>query len=353
MKIAVSLALTLVGCGVSQDVSEQVTTPQQPDVTPSLPHRTYSIVPIPAIRESEAARAICGTPDVVGTTSADENHRHAVVFDGVANTDLGTLGGNFSVGLDGNTKGIIVGVSTIAPPGSPTGGFEHAFRYANGSMTDLGGIGGDFNRAFAINNHGEIVGGAATPGNDRMNRAVLWKNCTVTELGQFEGGDASLAFDLNDRGDIVGEATLPDHRTHAALWRNGQIIDLGTGGALDSHAQAINAEGTIAGFTAAPTRAVIWSGGAMTSLGTLGGDQSFAYGVDDRGDVVGKSTITGNEGIFKAFLYADGTMLDLEQFVDTSHWNLFVATDVCNDGRIVGSGVLDGETRGFVMTPCP
>lgn len=40
-----------------------------------------------------------------------------------------------------------------------------------------------------------------------------------------------------------------------------------------------------------------------------------------------------------------------ETFVDTSHWQLIEAVDICNDGRIVGNGLLDGNFRGFVMTP--
>jgi hypothetical protein len=54
-----------------------------------------------------------------------------------------------------------------------------------------------------------------------------------------------------------------------------------------------------------------------------------------------------------AFLYADGAMLDLEQMIDATGWSLFQATDICNDGRIVGNGWRDGNQRGFVLTPVP
>ena len=47
----------------------------------------------------------------------------------------------------------------------------------------------------------------------------------------------------------------------------------------------------------------------VVDLGTLGGNHSFAYGINGSGQVVGCSETTDN--VNYAFLYANGTMLDL------------------------------------------
>ena len=51
-------------------------------------------------------------------------------------TDLGSLGGGSSVGLDINNSGQVTGYSTL-----PSGA-THAFLYSGGVMTDLGTLGG-------------------------------------------------------------------------------------------------------------------------------------------------------------------------------------------------------------------
>ena len=45
----------------------------------------------------------------------------------------------------------------------------------------------------------------------------------VTDLGTLAGAPDSTAMGVNDRGDVVGQSG-----SHAVLWRNGSIVDLGT-----------------------------------------------------------------------------------------------------------------------------
>lgn len=132
----------------------------------------------------------------------------------------------------------------------------------------------------------------------------------VKELGTL-GGTFSDAEGINNRGWLVGEATVAgDTATHAALWRNDTISDLGTlGGANSSNAPfpTINNRGLIVGE--AETSAIdpfaenyclfntnhicqgfIWKDGVMTALPTLsGGNNARAGNVNNRGQVVGDS----------------------------------------------------------------
>lgn len=47
-------------------------------------------------------------------------------------------------------------------------------------------------------------------------------------------------------------------------------------------------------------------------------------------------------------------MLDLNSLLaDTTGWELTSAIEINNLGQIIGSGLLNGEQRGFVLTPIP
>ena len=56
-----------------------------------------------------------------------------------------------------------------------------------------------------INGSGQIVGQTETACGQR---AALWQNGTVTDLGTL-GGDTSAAFGINESGHVVGQAQLP------------------------------------------------------------------------------------------------------------------------------------------------
>jgi hypothetical protein len=69
-----------------------------------------------------------------------------------------------------------------------------------------------------------------------------------------------------------------------------------------------------------------------------------AFGDDGSGNFLAKS-----------FVYQNGQMSDLLTLVAPgSGWTeLFQANGVNDLGQIVGVGVFNGETRGYVMTPVP
>ena len=56
---------------------------------------------------------------------------------------------------------------------------------------------------------------------------------TVTDLGTL-GGNSTTAYAVNASGKVVGYATTLDGDTHAFLWENGVMQDLGTFGGPDS-----------------------------------------------------------------------------------------------------------------------
>lgn len=82
-------------------------------------------------------------------------------------------------------------------------------------------------------------------------RAAAPQSYGITDLGTL-GGKVTFAYDLNDAAQVVGYSTT-SFNTHAFLWQNGQMTDLGTVN-LGTHtgnfsgAYAVNAFGTAVGI---------------------------------------------------------------------------------------------------------
>lgn len=135
----------------------------------------------------------------------------------------------------------------------------------------------------------------------------------ITNLPSL-GGLSSGGNSINDRTWVAGSSNIPgDTARHAALWRNGRILDLGTlGGSNSSVAWPVkNTRAIIAGiaqthqiqprgevwsqaaFFSGPDAVkyvclgFVWKNNRMTALSTLGGDNGFATGANNRGLVVG------------------------------------------------------------------
>jgi len=350
--------VVLAGCGVSN--AHDGDPSQSPGSTNAdtsangathAPCHRYHIEEIPTPVPggfTSAARAICSGGVVGAADITAPDQFHAVLYEAGKLTDLGTLGGSLSRAQDGNAQGSIVGGSTKVP-------FTGAFVYRDGVMTELPGIGGEDAEAWAINNREEIAGVANIPpnggGGDTDNHAILWEpdEPQPIDLTALNGGSYSFVRDINDQGDIVG-TDIADH-PRAVVWRDRVLVVLDDGGAIDSQANAINEAGTIVGFIDTPeSHAVIWSNDTMLDLSAVTGP-SVALGIDNSGHVVGSATSEVGNPLAFAFLYSEGSMLDLNDSIDQTGWSLREATDVCDDGRIVGNGELDGIARGFMLTP--
>ncbi|GAA3398136.1 hypothetical protein [Cryptosporangium minutisporangium] len=124
-------------------------------------------------------------------------------------------------------------------------------------------------------------------------KVAIWRNGQLTQLGTL-GGATSSALPtqrtVSRTGDIIGTSLTASGQNHAFLWRQGRMIDLGTLGGPSSRPTAVNDRGQVVGVSttkSGASHAFLWSGGRMIDLGAPGGATSTAVDINDTGQIVG------------------------------------------------------------------
>ncbi|MCC6443114.1 MAG: hypothetical protein IT210_06605 [Armatimonadetes bacterium] len=257
--------------------------------------------------------------------------------------------------------------------------------------------------AFTLNDRGQILGLAGNSWQDAY--AVLWEKGTIRDLGALPGDTTSFLQGINNRGQIVGNSSLfaGDVIVHEypvllekgqrvalpmgslvsgqayningteqiigqlrpyptawfdgsqpVLWDKGNLIFHPTLGGNWAAPWAINNRGQIAGYAGAPdgtSHAVLWEDGFIIDMGSLGGTWASLWAINSRGDAAGDSYIA-DDTADHAILVQDGVMYDLNDLIPPdSGWILLAADGINERGEISGTGLLNGEVRGFKLTP--
>ena len=274
----------------------------------------------------------------VSGTAAQKHHHYKLV-------DLGTFGGPTAYGsISGagypliNNSGVISSSADTAMPdpnaSTPTSCFNpdcflsHAFHWQDGVLTDIGALPGVNSSAVgAINERGWSVGLSQNGVMDPLLgvpeiRATLWKDGQIVDLGTL-GGNESFASSLNNKGIVVGAAanTIPDPVS-------------------------------LIGFFGTQTRAFLWRNGVMHDLGTLGGPDAFALAVNERGQVVGYSYTNATPNpvtrvpTTDPFLWDHGTMIDLGTLGGTdANVGPEPTLVINNKGQVAGTSNLAGDVN--------
>jgi probable HAF family extracellular repeat protein len=305
---------------------------------------------------------------------------HAVLWKHGHITDLGSLGGNASLGIYVNDAGQVIGLSdnTTPDPFSLFGiGVQiRTFLWEDGLMRDIGTLGGPDSLPGASCSgqpRHQIVGASYTSFIPNPSTGVptldpyLWNNGVMTDLGNL-GGTMGAAQCINNRGQIIGMATLAgDLVNHAFFWDDGVMKDLGTLGGDNSQAIWLNDAGDVVGSAdlAGPTGnqthdAVLWRDGKIHDLGTVPGDPcSRGRGLNSRGQVVGGSSDCHN--FLHAFVWEEGApMLDLNTLIAPgSGYQLTNAININDRGEIlakadpIGVPPIDDQDLGHLMLLIP
>jgi probable HAF family extracellular repeat protein len=132
---------------------------------------------------------------------------------------------------------------------------------------------------------GQVVGNSGQ-------RAFLWQNGKLTDLGALPGSDSSTATAINARGQAVGYSRSgPSGWRHAFLWQNGKMTELRILRSRESIATAINNRGQIL-VEGGDAGSFVWTDGKMVGLGP----HREASAINNRGQIVGSATTsTGRE----------------------------------------------------------
>jgi uncharacterized membrane protein len=233
--------------------------------------------------------------------------------------------------------------------------------------------------ASGINLRGQVVGTNDWSSNTYDN-GFLWTNAGGVKL-IFSAWN-NLAFAINNRGDIAGMLVPCCFAYPVSGHASSHGADLGTLGGADpefeycSEAIGIDDVGQIVGWStlspdiyltpcedAVSTHAVLWTqDGSIRDLGTLPGDTSSqAYKINLFGQVIGISGDTFNwvyppgrpTLVGRPFIWSNRNGIqDLNSLVlFDSGWVLNSVSDINVYGQIVGSGTLNGQSHGFLLTP--
>jgi probable HAF family extracellular repeat protein len=275
-------------------------------------------------------------------------------------TDLGVLpGGANSATTWISANGLIVGTSQNGQLDPLLAGFpeDQAVLWRDGEIISLGSLpeGSYENGAQAVNSRGQVVGWAFNTAYDPYSiggvtgvplydfyepypypyqeRAFLWQDGVMQDLGALGTGNDALAMAINEVGQVIGisyTSSTPNQLPSPCsavtngllptvdpfLWENGKMVDLGTLGGTCGIPAWINDRGQVVGYSYLAgdqvQHAFLWRGknGKMQDLGTLGGGSASASAsmINDFGQIVGGSSLA--DGQFDAFLW-DGRMHDL------------------------------------------
>jgi len=310
----------------------------------------------------------------IDISPTDINNNSTIV--GSRKTDTGSvafrwLANSMPVDITGATVANAVNESDQITGNTLTGAFLY-----DGSLREWDGYGG-----YGINESGQVSGNRELNNPYRASPLPLdpaiytpnkWDNPGIaqtyprgTRLGVY--ADLYVLDDINDAGFAVGS------RRRYGLSGSSSIL---TTPAFDAvtylpipyggHAAAINSRNLVVGATGTNSTSGEFSHAylydyntdALLDLGTLyGGLTSSAADINELNQVVGTSwlvtqlTSVYDPTQYHAFLWENGSMTDLNTLLPAgSGWILTAATAVNDNGDIVGTGLLNGQLHGFLLT---
>jgi probable HAF family extracellular repeat protein len=239
------------------------------------------------------------------------------------------------------------------------------------TVTDLGTLGGTYSLAGGLSSSGWVEGKSTLTGDTALH-PVLWRGGMMNDLGTLGGPNADAGYRPNDSGDVGGASETGASDPFAEdfcgygdnlvclpiVWWNDikKMTPLPTLGGNNGWAAGINDQNEVAGVaentTQEPTCAgtsqvfqfkpVIWTKGQVHELGTFAGDPvGMAWGINEWGQATGYS---GNcTTVFHALLWQYGRVINLGDLGGTMNNE---GLDINNLGQVVGYSDLPGDATG-------
>ena len=341
--------------------------------------QNYRIVELPALEAhpncptNSNAIAINERGDVVGVAETSWYDftchlvSHAVIWRDGEIIDLGGIPPEdaFSNGKGINDIGdAAVGWATTPDPGGGYVGGAFFWNETDGMTLISDGNGSPYGQAWGVNNSYQVA--VTYKGNSHY-----WDATTGLRLIEFDDSPenySSDAWEINNNGIVVGTARRADLMLHAFRYdpSTDTIVDLHDVAFRHSSAYGLNDYGDVAGWIEAYDNfnyPSIWpTAGGRIDLPAQVFGPGYAYcraeHINDFGDVVGTDVSGLSEPSIPwvAFDVLGGNtdrvkLVDLLSVEDASAWDLRSTFEINNRRQIVGIGLFNGKTRGFLMTP--
>lgn len=236
--------------------------------------------------------------------------------------------------------------------------WQHGARLVPGQALGWGNLPGyTHTQARGINDLGAMVGSAWN--GEEPSRAVRFgTNFTYTLLPTLNVNQDAAAFRVNSAGTAVGLSS-----SKAVMWTsNNTLINLHSmlpAEATASQATDINDAGWITGHfynNNLDFRAFRFNfETGMTFFDALPGDSYVnACAINNLGQIVGRSRRTESVGRFDAFIYDSNGVTNLNDLIaPSSGWILNDASDINDNGYIVGRGTFNGVETNYMLKPVP
>jgi len=307
------------------------------------------------------ARQVVGWANISGAVDClteGRPCRHAFLWDNGVMTDLGFLGGDEEgVARAINESGLIVGTSER----EILFGFGvfHGVVWNGGAPSALTTLGSDQSFVHDVNAGGQIAGWTQDPGTFQ-DRAVTWTGGAITNIGATAPTSYNRGVGLNDFGVVVGFGWNLFQPNDAILFDgSGWFMIGGSGQFQNAEAKDVNNTGSTVGLMAHPSgawHATMWTfGQPAADLGTLPDlDYSELYDVNDSGHAVG---VAYSDTESRAIYYDGDQLHDLNDLVVGDFGGvLFDAQEINENGDVVGTALVGGEFRAYILTvggdPC-
>jgi uncharacterized membrane protein len=351
-------------------------------ITSALAQPLYSVTDLGTLPGTVASSAtsLNDRGDVVGSCSSGGSFNGVgfVWRNGVMISTGKLPKGNYSDATAISLSGVVVGDGDI-------GDFRpQAWVRTSSGLIELAPNSGN-SHAIAINNNGAIGGDYSKGLSGSMSswKAAIWtpdpkdsRKYRATDLPIIVGldptfiGTGAFLAAFNQSGQAAGYADNEVIGQHACFWNNDaahSIVDLGPfPGDWSSIGWGMNDLGQVAGEShpSFGSRPVVWNNDAAHTaieLPLLPGDNyGMASRINSLGQILGSSAAsepgTWNVGPTRLVLWRDGGVFELQTVLDPvtgAGWTITSFSAINNLGQIVGTGVHNGQSRAFLMTPLP
>ena len=304
------------------------------------------------------ARALNDSGQVVGFSNVDNIGDRGFFFSGGVMHDLGVYPvGGYAITLPSgiNNSGTIVGQAVHS-----TFDFSNPQAFSSNGLSYTP-LGNGLAAAIDINDAGKILALQTYFQSYLMvvGSGNNWPQVRlVSGFGQLsQGDDPSWPISsINRLGLMAGSEPNPQTNWQSGVIFYGTassspVLDVGTEpGQTGSVLMRVNNLGQAAGYSG--THAVLFSNNTLVNLGNLGGTYNRAFGINDSGQVVGTASLASTAS--HAFIYQHGAMQDLNSLISPdSGWVLSEARAINNEGQIIANGIHRGQSRAALMTPIP